>query len=841
MMKKKDTKSAIKEQLSIVLGIIKHKLEPGEYHVILLLMSLYRDGLMQKAYKYENRKVAGVLVNEMNSSVQYKELVSFYEAILLKFSVFYYDVFYSFLEIDEEVFNEHYSSLFESFFLSYYASQEKMGKSIFLSDDVTTILLQLSDLSADDKVYEPFANYASIGMNLPEGLNYTASEEYEKTWALGRLRLMAQRKSYMEGLHCTDSVRNWCDTKSFDCIISTPPMGVKFTNPGYGFHFPEYKTLEHFVIDKGLASLVDDGKMVLLFSSAFLYSMQWHNVRKRLIDEDLLEYVIALPKGVLHNSAMPSCIVVINKAKTNAGSVKVMDVSQLTIDSRIPARIPDIESISQGLKYEKASFFKTLSNEVVSAQNFNFSVGRYFIEDIPVDLADGEKLLKIGELASILNGQRASNEGRGKVLKVSQMSVDNLNYVLDVNTLEEQDLSTQYKLVSESCLLLSPMVENLKPTYLEYTGIDVFVRQDILALKIDGDKIDLAHLVNEFYSDYVRAQIAAYSNGAAMIRISREDLLNAKVKVTSLEEQKARVLDHKKKLIAQKEQELFDLRKESELYEADQISVLRHKVAGQLSNLKIASKVLASIVEHQLALQVDNIYNLKESVNSKLTLGKCLKMIERDLQMVSNAFINPEELKDKSEYERFDLLEFLKAYIDEIQGDTLFDINPSSMVMADGEFLNPLNVIFGHVDENSDVPAHIYVVADKTELRTVLDNLKENAVKHAFNLDSDDLLQDNSLQIKCRVNTGAESAQILVSNTGEPLPDGFEIKNYVRQGITSNREKGDGYGGYYIDRILRNLGSKIEVENHAENPLEDWASYFGIVTTFSFKLPIEIE
>ena len=107
----------------------------------------------------------------------------------------------------------------------------------------------------------------------------------------------------------------------------------------------------------------------------------------------------------------------------------------------------------------------------------------------------------------------------------------------------------------------------------------------------------------------------------------------------------------------------------------------------------------------------------------------------------------------------------------------------------------------------------------------MLDNLIDNAVKHAFNSDK----QKNKIKISLMTSLNDNSDNeicITVSNTGKPFPNDFKKEQFIRKGIKAGKNSGDGFGGFYINEIIKHLNGNFEIFNDVDN--SDFTTHFEI-------------
>ncbi|MCH7761834.1 N-6 DNA methylase [candidate division TA06 bacterium] len=165
-----------------------------------------------------------------------------------------------------------------------------------------------------------------------------------------------------------------------------------------------------------LASLKPDGRMGIVLDNGVLFrSGMEGKIREKVLKEDLVECVIALPEKLFYNTGAPGCITILNKAKKGMRKGKVLFIyggngfEKLKNMNRL--REEDIAKIAQTFREFKDvdKYASVVPLEKIKENDFNLSVTRYvdiFEEEKPVDIP---KVLK--DLES-LESERTGIEGR---------------------------------------------------------------------------------------------------------------------------------------------------------------------------------------------------------------------------------------------------------------------------------------------------------------------------------------------------------------------------------------------------------------------------------------------
>ena len=74
--------------------------------------------------------------------------------------------------------------------------------------------------------------------------------------------------------------------------------------------------------------LNNNGRLIAILPLGFLFrSGQDEDLRKYLIDQDLIDTIIQLPSNLFLNTSIPTICIVLNKDKSNRGKVRLFDAS----------------------------------------------------------------------------------------------------------------------------------------------------------------------------------------------------------------------------------------------------------------------------------------------------------------------------------------------------------------------------------------------------------------------------------------------------------------------------------------------------------------------------------
>jgi type I restriction enzyme M protein len=133
-----------------------------------------------------------------------------------------------------------------------------------------------------------------------------------------------------------------------------------------------------------IASLNDHGRMAVVLPNGALFRTRTEQaVRRDLIEADIVEAVIQLPKDMFYGAGIPACYLVVNKDKPAArrGRVLFIDASDCyeRQDTKNVLRDEDIERIVAAFRddNEQPEFSAWVPHDEVRRRRYNLTVRRY--------------------------------------------------------------------------------------------------------------------------------------------------------------------------------------------------------------------------------------------------------------------------------------------------------------------------------------------------------------------------------------------------------------------------------------------------------------------------------
>ncbi|MBW9221500.1 type I restriction-modification system subunit M [Methanothermococcus sp. SCGC AD-155-C09] len=223
--------------------------------------------------------------------------------------------------------------------------------------------------------------------------------------------------------------------KQFDKVIANPMWNQKYPQDVFDeypyniFSFgipPSNQSFDWGWIQYMFASLKEDGKLVVVIDTGAVTrgsgssgTDKEKEIRKKFVENDLIEAVILLSDNLFYNTTAPGNIIVINKNKNHKGEILLINASKEFAKGR-PKNYLTNKNIKKILDAyfdwkEIEGFSKIITIEEAKKNDYNLSPSRYVsvdekeeilpVEEILVELAKVEEERKEidKELKEILN------------------------------------------------------------------------------------------------------------------------------------------------------------------------------------------------------------------------------------------------------------------------------------------------------------------------------------------------------------------------------------------------------------------------------------------------------
>jgi len=298
---------------------------------------------------------------------------------------------------------------------------------------VVKLMTMIMNPQPGESVYDPTCGSGGLLLNCAlhlkeEGKEYRTLKLYGQeinliTSAIARMNM------FMHGIEEFSIVRG--DTlanpaflhndelKKFNVILANPPYSIKawdqksFTNDPYGRNLwgvppqgcADYAFQQH--IQKSLDD--DNGRSISLWPHGVLFRDSEGDMRRKMIEEDLVECVIGLGPNLFYNSSMEACLLITktNKSPDKKGKILFINAVNEVRQDKTIGFLDDMhidKMFGAYQKFESQKYFSALVTiEDVLDNNANMNISLY-VEPEKKD----KKVLPFGQ--ALTNWDKAGNE-----------------------------------------------------------------------------------------------------------------------------------------------------------------------------------------------------------------------------------------------------------------------------------------------------------------------------------------------------------------------------------------------------------------------------------------------
>lgn len=271
-------------------------------------------------------------------------------------------------------------------------------------------------------------------------ITYYGQEILHSTYAMAKMNSFIHRMEANIALGDTMNKPAFLNAdgslRKFNIVTANPMWNQKafdqstYENDTYGRFgsgYPPSSSADWGWIQHMCASLKDNGRMAVVLDTGAVSrgsgntgTNRERDIRKKFVEQDLIEVVLLLPENLFYNTTSPGIILVINKNKQKKGEILLINGSKLFEKGRPKNFLPDgtIEKISNiYLNWtEDEGVSKVITNEEAIKNDYNLSPSRYVatngeddtlpLEDAIVQLQEAEEERKDADqgLCKVLEG-----------------------------------------------------------------------------------------------------------------------------------------------------------------------------------------------------------------------------------------------------------------------------------------------------------------------------------------------------------------------------------------------------------------------------------------------------
>ncbi|MFC0515365.1 N-6 DNA methylase [Mucilaginibacter angelicae] len=315
-----------------------------------------------------------------------------------------------------------FSAIFSGLIDKHAETELRRSIGFMIPKSLRELLAGLSQISSkpDETIYDPACGTGALLMDV---VQYAKSSSNNLTTAFAQERNMTilslakmqwiingqdpNKVAIGDALSHPQFTQNG-NLQQFDTVISCPPFGMS----GWGadlaasdrYHrfswgIPPANKADYAYILHTLASLKPKGAAFLVSTAGVLFrGGTEEQIRKKMIDNNVISAIISLPAGLFNLWNIPLCILCLNNVdKTLTKGLLMIDLSSYPDQVRdkeglntstINAIVESVKVFfdSQQVATQYKAFSKIVTKEEIAANDYNLNIARYFVasEKAPV-------------------------------------------------------------------------------------------------------------------------------------------------------------------------------------------------------------------------------------------------------------------------------------------------------------------------------------------------------------------------------------------------------------------------------------------------------------------------
>ncbi len=305
-------------------------------------------------------------------------------------------------------------------------SAGKKGGEFYTPSEVVQLLVALLKPHAGMRIYDPTAgsggmlvqtrNYLAKHDENPSNLSLFGQEMNLNTWAICKMNMFLHGV-YSADIRKGDTLGDPQHTQvgelmTFDRVVANPPFSLKkwgkeeADNDAYGrfpYGTPPKDSGDLAFVQHMIASLNNEGMMGVVMPHGVLFrGSSEKEIRKGILNDDLLEAVIGLPAALFYGTGIPACLLIINKNKPADRKGKVLFInSELEFEegkNQNKLRLQDIDKIVTTFEdyAEIKRYSKVITLAEIAENDYNLNIRRYADTSPPPEIFDVRAILHGG-------------------------------------------------------------------------------------------------------------------------------------------------------------------------------------------------------------------------------------------------------------------------------------------------------------------------------------------------------------------------------------------------------------------------------------------------------------
>ena len=305
-------------------------------------------------------------------------------------------------------------------------SAGKKGGEFYTPSEVVNLLVRLIKPKSGMRIYDPTCGsggmliqskkYLIENNDDPRNISLYGQEDNLGTWAICKINMFLH-SVFNADIKKGDTIRepkhlNNGELMTFDRVIANPPFSLakwgkeEANNDSFGrfpYGTPPKDTGDLAFVQHMIASLNAEGKLGVVVPHGVLFrGSSEKEIRKGILEDDLLEAVIGLPSALFYGTGIPAALLIINKKKPTKRKGKVLFINgELEYkEGKNQNRLQDndiqhILDVYEAFEDERR-YSKVISMDEIRENDYNLNIRKYADTSPPPEEFDVKAILKGG-------------------------------------------------------------------------------------------------------------------------------------------------------------------------------------------------------------------------------------------------------------------------------------------------------------------------------------------------------------------------------------------------------------------------------------------------------------
>lgn len=353
---------------------------------------------------------------------------------------------------------------------------------------------------------------------------------------------------------------------SFDKCLIFPPFGIKFDEKISDKYSKSSEELinqrsssEWFYIYNALKSLGNDSKIIAIVSDNALFKTYDSNIRKYLIENNLIEGIISLPNDSIKGLSIKTNLLILSK---NNEFIKILDGNEFLSNSDNELYLEKNDVYDEIFNKYNDNCVLKIKKEDIKTIDYNLTYKSLSSKNLYKNLSD---LKSLDEICDILKGcnltytnfkdEITEEETNYKVLNSGDIDDNGFIDIRKLKNLRNGEKYNKY-LAKNGDIVLTSKSTKIKVGLINCDdNINIVVASSMIILRPKQEVINPIYLKMFFDSKQGKKMLEFVQIGVNIVIISTKELSLLKIPCPSLEKQNKEAEVYKKRM------EIYELKK----------------------------------------------------------------------------------------------------------------------------------------------------------------------------------------------------------------------------------------------------------------------------------------